>query len=197
MKRYQNQSKFMIYYRLVALIFVILNFLQCEMPKKDETYYLSESEKESIPYKLNEKLTMYSDNDTLNYIVAQDTIQISFIANPLVTYWSEERFLLLNNTIPYFLIYNLGFQKKDQHFHIDFAIFGDHFFFSVDVFEPFANSTSNVREEVGSITINGKDYNVHLFKYVYNEPQSFLDLNKQYGLISFEHGNDMYYFKYG
>ncbi len=187
----------MIYYRLVALIFVILNFLQCEMPKKDETYYLSESEKESIPYKLNEKLTMYSDNDTLNYIVAQDTIQISFIANPLVTYWSEERFLLLNNTIDNSYI-QFRLSKEGSRFHIDFAIFGDDFFFSADVFEPFANSTSNVREEVGSITINGKDYNdVYLFKDVYNEPQSFLYLNKQYGLISFEHGNDMYYFEYG
>ena len=192
----QNQTKIFTYYQLIALVFMLVFFTQCEKPRKNETYYLSESEKGSIPYKLDEKLTMYSDNDTLTYIVVQDTIQIAFIADPLVTYWSEERLLILNDTIDNSYI-QFRLSKAGSRFHIDFTIEGNDFFFSVDVFEPFENSTSKVRDEIGSININGIEYSdVYLFKDIYNEPQSFLYLNQQYGLISFEYGNDKYYFDY-
>ena len=181
----------------IVLFILILPFCfyQCER-KKDETYYLSENEKQFIPYNNGDSIKMFWDGDSTMFFATGDSTYILSDHSGLYGFSYEERTIsLISNVTSIYIRIN----KYGNPFYFYLALgLGEGVIFE---FEPFVVNGNGFITFIGDTTIYGNTYSdVYLLKSggASNGGVGLDSLyySSHYGLINLKSDGKKYRFKY-
>ncbi len=181
---------------LFILIFPLC-FYQCER-KKDETYYLSENEKQFFPYKNGDRIKMYCEEDSTLFIASGDSTSILSDHSGLYGFSYEQKTISLNSNETSIYI---RINKFRDPFCVYLALgLGKGILFELEPFVVSSNSNGYITF-IGDTTIYSLAYSdVYLLKSGGNSVGGVgldsLYYSPQYGLISLRSNDKEYRFIY-
>ncbi|MCF8299172.1 MAG: hypothetical protein K9H49_20275 [Bacteroidales bacterium] len=187
----------------ILVLFILLLplcFYQCER-KKDETYYLSENEKQFFPYKNGDTIRIFSADDSVVYIASGDSTYIVSDNSGLYGFSYEERKILLSNNEDSKKIY-IRINKFSDPFcvYFDFLL-DEHIKFELEPYDLQDPNGEKYITFIGDTTIYSHTYSgVYLLKSggfsVGGVGLDSLYYNSQHGLINLKSDSKEYRFKY-